>query len=67
MGKLRLLTWPANRKMSVRKPGQFVAAWIESNILRQMASAPFVKQDETLVPEAGSSANCPSCTSLRED
>jgi hypothetical protein len=31
-----------------------LAAWIESNILLQLASAPFDKQDETLVPEAGS-------------
>jgi hypothetical protein len=30
-----------------------LAAWIESNILLQLASAPFDKQDETLVPEAG--------------
>jgi hypothetical protein len=29
-----------------------LASWIESNILLQLASAPFDKQDETLVPEA---------------
>jgi hypothetical protein len=39
-----------------------LAAWIESNILLQLASAPFDKQDETLVPEAGSCANCPKRT-----
>jgi hypothetical protein len=31
-----------------------LAAWIESNILLQLASEPFDKQDETLVSEAGS-------------
>ena len=44
----------------------FLAAWIESNILLQLASAPFDKQDETLVPEAGSCANCPKRTGFNK-
>ena len=43
-----------------------MAAWIESNILLQLASAPFNKQDETLVPEAGSCVNCPKRTGFNK-
>ncbi|HKW18907.1 MAG TPA: ParB/RepB/Spo0J family partition protein [Terriglobales bacterium] len=39
-----------------------LAAWIESNILLELASAAFSKSDETLLPEAGSCANCPKRT-----
>jgi ParB family chromosome partitioning protein len=39
-----------------------LAAWIESNILLQLAAASFDKQDETLVPAAGSCSNCPKRT-----
>ena len=39
-----------------------LAAWIESNILLEPDAAPFDKQDETLVPGAGSCANCPKRT-----
>ena len=43
-----------------------MAAWIESDILLQLASAPFDKQDETLVPESGSCANCPKRTGFNK-
>ena len=43
-----------------------LAAWIESNILLQLASAPFDKQDETLVLEAGSCVNCPKRTGFNK-
>jgi len=43
-----------------------LAAWIESNILLQLASAPFDKQDDTLVPEAGSCVNCPKRTGFNK-
>ncbi len=43
-----------------------MAAWIESNILLQLASAPFDKQDETLVPESGSCVNCPKRTGFNK-
>jgi ParB family chromosome partitioning protein len=47
-------------------PSALLAAWIESNILLQLASAPFDKQDETLVPEAGSCVNCPKRTGFNK-
>jgi ParB family chromosome partitioning protein len=43
-----------------------LAAWIESNILLQLASAAFDKQDETLVPEEGSCVNCPKRTGFNK-
>ncbi|MGA7766504.1 MAG: hypothetical protein WCA27_09770, partial [Candidatus Sulfotelmatobacter sp.] len=43
-----------------------LAAWIESNILLQLASVPFDKQDEALVPEAGSCVNCPKRTGFNK-
>jgi ParB family transcriptional regulator, chromosome partitioning protein len=43
-----------------------LAAWIESNILLQLASAPFDKQDDALVPEAGSCFNCPKRTGFNK-
>jgi ParB family transcriptional regulator, chromosome partitioning protein len=52
--------WTSEGNSQVLIPLRELAAWIESNILLQLASAPFDKQDETLVPEAGSCANCRS-------
>jgi hypothetical protein len=43
-----------------------LGAWIESNILLQLAAAPFDKQDETLVPQAGSCVNCPKRTGFNK-
>ncbi|HEX4005501.1 MAG TPA: ParB/RepB/Spo0J family partition protein [Acidobacteriaceae bacterium] len=37
-------------------------AWIEQNILLSLDSVPFDKNDATLVPEAGSCAECPKRT-----
>src|ERR1700731_2656904 len=51
--------WTSEGNSQVLIPVRELAAWIESNILLQLASAPFDKQDETLVREAGSCANCP--------
>ena len=36
--------------------------WIEHNILLELATAPFSKEDATLVPEAGSCHDCPKRT-----
>jgi ParB family chromosome partitioning protein len=47
-------------------PVRELAAWIESNILLQLASAPFDKQDEALVPAAGSCSNCPKRTGFNK-
>jgi ParB family chromosome partitioning protein len=37
-------------------------AWIEQNVYLSLKSAPFSKDDESLLPEAGSCANCPKRT-----
>ena len=52
--------------LCIKMPSALLAAWIESNILLQLAAAPFDKQDETLVPEAGSCANCPKRTGFNK-
>ena len=43
-------------------PVSRLQAWIEHNIYLSLKSVPFSKDDETLVPEAGSCANCPKRT-----
>ncbi|SRR6266849_855351 len=52
--------------LCIKTHAALLAAWIESNILLQLASVPFDKQDETLVPEAGSCANCPKRTGFNK-
>ena len=47
-------------------PVRELAAWIESNILLQLASVPFDQKDETLVPAAGSCVNCPKRTGFNK-
>jgi ParB family chromosome partitioning protein len=58
--------WTSGGNTQVLIPVRELAAWIESNILLQLASVPFNKQDETLVPEAGSCANCPKRTGFNK-
>jgi ParB family chromosome partitioning protein len=58
--------WTSEGNSQILIPVRELAAWIESNILLQLASAPFDKQDETLVPEAGSCANCPKRTGFNK-
>ncbi len=41
-------------------PLRDLTAWIEQNILLSLDSVPFDKNDATLVPEAGSCAECPN-------
>src|ERR1700723_1375054 len=43
-------------------PVSRLQAWIAQNIYLSLKSIPFSKEDETLVPEAGSCANCPKRT-----
>jgi hypothetical protein len=52
--------------LCIKTHAALLAAWIESNILLQLASAPFDKQDETLVAEAGSCSNCPKRTGFNK-
>ena len=54
--------WTSEGNTQTLSPVRELAVWIESNILLQLASAPFDKQDETLVPAAGSCVNCPKGT-----
>src|SRR3984893_3165456 len=44
-------------------PASRLQAWMEHNVYLSLKSVPFSKDDETLVPEAGSCANCPKRTS----
>jgi ParB family chromosome partitioning protein len=43
-------------------PVRHLREWIEHNILLELATAPFSKEDTTLVPEAGSCVECPKRT-----
>jgi len=43
-------------------PVRHLREWIEHNILLELATAPFSKEDATLVPEAGSCVDCPKRT-----
>ncbi len=43
-------------------PVNRLQAWITQNVYLSLKSVPFSKDDETLVPEAGSRANCPKRT-----
>lgn len=54
--------WTTQGNTQVLIPVRELAAWIESNILLELATAPFSKTDEALVPEAGSCTNCPKRT-----
>ena len=54
------------RQYQVMIPVRELAVWIESNVLLQLTAAPFDKQDETLVPDAGSCTNCPKRTGFNK-
>src|SRR5580704_350643 len=43
-------------------PVRHLREWIEQNILLELATAPFSKEDAALVPEAGSCLECPKRT-----
>jgi len=58
--------WTTDGNSQVLIPVRELAAWIESNILLQLGSAPFDKQDEALVPAAGSCSNCPKRTGFNK-
>ena len=58
--------WTSEGNSQVLIPVRELSAWIESNILLQLESVPFDKQDETLVPEAGSCVNCPKRTGFNK-
>jgi len=43
-------------------PVRHLREWIEHNILLELATAPFSKEDATLVPDAGACVECPKRT-----
>ena len=52
----------ASKSKRILLPVRNLQQWIEHNILLELASAPFSKQDAQLVPEAGSCTDCPKRT-----
>jgi ParB family chromosome partitioning protein len=54
--------WNSGKESRILLPVRELAAWIEQNILLSLDSVPFDKSDATLVPEAGSCAECPKRT-----
>ncbi len=50
--------WNSGKDSRILLPVRELAAWIEQNILLTLDSVPFDKNDATLVPEAGSCAEC---------
>ncbi len=54
--------WNCGKETRILRPVRDLTAWIEQNILLSLESVAFDKNDETLVPDAGSCANCPKRT-----
>lgn len=54
--------YTSGKNTPVLVPVRELAAWVETHILLELASAPFAKNDDTLLPEAGSCINCPKRT-----
>lgn len=50
--------WSGSKESRVLLPVRELTAWIEQNILLSLDAVAFDKNDETLVPEAGSCTNC---------
>jgi ParB family chromosome partitioning protein len=51
-----------NKTKRILLPVRQLQQWIEHNILLELASAPFSKEDAQLVPEAGTCLDCPKRT-----
>jgi ParB family chromosome partitioning protein len=52
----------ANESERSLVPASRLQAWIEQNVYLSLKSVPFSKEDERLLPEAGSCAQCPKRT-----
>jgi ParB family chromosome partitioning protein len=50
--------WTAQGDTQILVPVKELAAWIETNILLDLAAAPFDRHDSALLPEAGSCDDC---------
>ena len=55
-------TYASGKPKRILLPVRHLQQWIEHNILLDLASAPFSKEDAQLVPEAGSCLECPKRT-----
>ena len=51
-----------SRSKSILLPVRHLQQWIERNILLELASAPFSREDAQLLPEAGACTDCPKRT-----
>jgi ParB family chromosome partitioning protein len=51
-----------NKTKRILLPVRQLQQWIEHNILLELASAPFSKEDSQLLPEAGACLDCPKRT-----
>lgn len=51
-------TWMTNGQTEILIPAKDLAAWIESNLLLDLRTAPFDQSDAGLVPDAGSCHDC---------
>lgn len=51
-------TWIGSGQTEILLPVRELAAWIDSNLLLDLQSAPFDRSDAALVPEAGSCHDC---------
>lgn len=56
------MVWDGGKQARVLLPVRDFIGWIEQNILLALDKVPFDKSDGTLVPEAGSCAECPKRT-----
>jgi ParB family chromosome partitioning protein len=54
--------WSNGKENRILLPVRELAAWVEQNILLSLDNVPLDKNDATLVPEAGSCAECPKRT-----
>jgi ParB family transcriptional regulator, chromosome partitioning protein len=54
--------WDGGKETRILRPVRGLRVWIEQNILLSLDAVPFDTNDDALVPEAGSCANCPKRT-----
>jgi ParB family chromosome partitioning protein len=58
--------WTGDGHKPLLMPAKELEAWIQQNILMELSSVPFSKDDENLLPQAGSCVNCPKRTGFHK-
>lgn len=58
--------WTGEGHKPVLMPAKELEAWIQQNILMELSGAPFSKDDETLLPQAGNCTHCPKRTGFHK-